>query len=389
MSKKIIILPRLAKGEDIPCFALTGPEAGSDAASIPDSGVVCKQMFEGKETLGIQLNWEKRYITLAPVATVLGLAFKLYDPEHLLGEQEDIGITCALIPVDTAGVSIGRRHFPLNTPFQNGPTQGKDVFIPLDWIIGGVDMAGQGWRMLMDCLSAGRAISLPSGAIGTAKAACYSTGAYARIRKQFNMPIGYFEGIQDPLAKMAGITYMIDAASLLTISAIDRGEKPAVLSAILKYHATAGSREVINYAMDIHGGRAICLGPNNYIGRSYQSLPIGITVEGANILTRNLIIFGQGAIRCHPYVLAELEAAQSDTDQAIVNFDKALFGHIGFTLSNALRSLFLGISNGRLSHIGVGASRDKPYYQYLTRLSANFALVADCTMLLLGGETQT
>ncbi len=384
--QKNYYLPRLAQGQEIPCFALTGPEAGSDAASIPDVGIVCRGTFEGNTIIGIRINWEKRYITLAPVATLLGLAFVLYDPEQLLGEQENRGITCALIPVQTPGITIGRRHFPLNTPFQNGPTQGKDVFIPLTWIIGGVAMAGQGWRMLMDCLSAGRAISLPSTAISTAKVACYTTGAYARIRKQFNTPIGYFEGVQDYLAKMAGITYMIDAARLLTLSSIDRGEKPAVLSAIVKYHATAGARAVVNYAMDIHGGRAICLGPHNYLARMYQSLPIGITVEGANILTRNLIIFGQGAIRCHPYVLAELSAAQSDRPDALIDFDQALFGHIGFTLSNVVRSVFLGLTNGRLSYVGIDSRRNRPYYQYLTRLSTNFALIADCCMLLLGGE---
>ena len=384
--QKNYYLPRLAKGEEIPCFALTGPEAGSDAASIPDSGVVCKGQFEGKEVIGIRLNWEKRYITLAPIATVLGLAFKLHDPDHLIGEQHDLGITCALIPTDTSGITIGRRHFPIHTPFQNGPTQGKDVFIPLDWIIGGVEMAGQGWRMLMDCLSAGRAISLPSGAIGSAKAACFATGAYARVRRQFNMPIGFFEGIQEPLAKIASLAYRSDAACLLTLSAIDAGAKPAILSAIVKLNSTEDARQVIQHALDIQGGRAICLGPHNYLASSYCSTPIAITVEGANILTRNLIVFGQGAIRCHPFVLAEMQAAQDDSPCALYNFDKAFFGHIGFTLSNICRSLYLGLTNARLSCVGKVDKRSKPYYQYLTRISANFALIADAAMLSLGGE---
>ena len=385
--QKNYYLPRLAKGEEIPCFALTSPEAGSDAAGIPDIGIVCKGEFEGKEILGMRVTWDKRYITLAPVATVLGLAFQLLDPEHLLGDEENLGITCALIPVETEGVITGRRHFPLNTPFQNGPTQGDDVFMPLDWIIGGQAMAGQGWRMLMDCLSVGRAISLPSMAIGGAKGACFSTGAYARVRKQFGMPVGYFEGVQSELAKMAGTTFAIDAARLLTLSAIDNGEKPSVLSAIVKYHATEGGRSVANSGMDIHGGRAICLGPNNYIGRAYQGIPIGITVEGANILTRNLIIFGQGAIRCHPYILSELKAAKiEDNKEALPLFDKAFFGHIGFTLSNVARALWFGLTSGRLNCFRHADKTTKRYYRWLTRLSAQFALAADTTMLRMGGE---
>ena len=384
--QKQYYLPRLARGEEVPCFALTAPEAGSDAASIADNGVVCEAEFEGKKTTGIRLNWEKRYITLAPVATVLGLAFKLYDPDHLLGGEEQLGITCALIPTSTAGIEIGRRHFPIHTPFQNGPTTGHDVFIPLDWIIGGPAMAGQGWRMLMDCLSAGRAISLPSGAIGSGKAACFATTAYARIRRQFNVPIGYFEGIQVPLAKMASLVYRSDAACQLALAAIDHGEKPAIQSAIVKYHATEDSRYIILHALDIQGGRAICLGPHNYLSSSYNSSPISITVEGANILTRNLIIFGQGAIRCHPYVLAELTAAQESGKTGLVDFDKAFFGHIGFTLSNLVRSIVLGFTNGRNVQVKVNDERSRPYYQYLSRLSANFALVADFAMLSLGGE---
>jgi acyl-CoA dehydrogenase len=383
--QKDYYLPRLARGEEIPCFALTGPEAGSDAGSIPDKGIVCRAMWEGKEILGIRLNWDKRYITLAPVATVLGLAFKLYDPEHLLSDEEERGITCALIPVQTPGITIGRRHLPLYTPFQNGPTQGKDVFIPMDWIIGGVPMVGHGWQMLVECLSAGRAISLPSSVIGGAKAMALATGAYARIRKQFNMPIGEFEGIQEALARMAGYTYLIDAARIMTIGTVDRGEKPSVASAILKYHATEFGRQVVQDAMDVHGGKAICLGDRNYIAPLYLSAPISITVEGANILTRNMIIFGQGAIRCHPYVLSEMEAAQDiQLARSLNKFDHALFGHIGYTTSNIVRTLALALTSGYISRAPKTTTRR--YYQQLTRFSAAFALISDVCMLLLGGK---
>ncbi|MGR9088694.1 MAG: acyl-CoA dehydrogenase, partial [Gammaproteobacteria bacterium] len=285
-------LPRLATGEEIPAFALTGPLAGSDAGAMPDTGIVCYGDFNGKKTLGVRLNWEKRYITLGPVATVLGLAFKLYDPDHLIGKQENIGITLALIPTGTQGVSIGRRHFPLDSAFQNGPNWGKDVFIPMDWIIGGVGQVGNGWRMLMQCLATGRAISLPALGVSGAKFTSRNTGAYARIRKQFNVPIGEFEGIEEPLARMAGETYLIDAARQVTCAALDQGEQPSVISAILKYELTERMRKVINDGMDIQGGSGICLGPRNYLGRLYQVIPISITVEGANILTRSMMIFG-------------------------------------------------------------------------------------------------
>lgn len=383
--QKNYYLPRLASGEEIPCFALTNPEAGSDASSIPDYGVVCHGKLNDKKILGIRLNWDKRYITLAPVATILGLAFKLYDPDHLLGKNAELGITCALIPTTTPGVHIGRRHLPLSAPFQNGPTQGKDVFIPIDWIIGGVAMAGQGWKMLIECLSVGRSISLPASALGNAKVMSYASGAYARIRKQFNLPIGYFEGIQKFLARITGHTYIMNAAIKFTLAAIDRGEKPAVPSAILKYHSTEQARRMINDAMDIHAGKGICLGPRNYLARSYQTAPIGITVEGANILTRNLIIFGQGAIRCHPYALAELEAA-NDVDEKIrlKNFDTALFGHLGFSLSNIFRSLFLSLTEGWL--VNIAATPIKRYQQQLTRYSAAFALIADFSMLMLRSD---
>ena len=316
-------LPRLARGEEVPCFALTHPRAGSDAASLPDTGIVCKGMYQGKEIVGLKLNFSKRYITLAPIATVVGLAFRLYDPDKLLGgDKIDYGITCALIPRDTPGLSIGRRHFPLNVPFQNGPLSGKDVFVPLDTIIGGPKMAGQGWRMLVEQLSVGRCISLPSNATGGAKAGVFASGAYTRIRRQFNMPVGKFEGVEAVIARMVGYTYTMDAARSVTAGAIDGGEKPSVPSAMLKYHVTEMGRQVANDAMDVHGGKGIQLGPRNYLGRSYQVVPVAITVEGANILTRSLIIFGQGAMRCHPFVLKEMNAARNpDRKQGVDDFD--------------------------------------------------------------------
>jgi acyl-CoA dehydrogenase len=380
-------LPRLAKGQEIPAFALTNPNAGSDAASIPDYGVVCKGMWEGREVLGMRVTWDKRYITLGPICTVLGLAFRLYDPEHLLSDREDIGITCALVPTNTPGVNIGRRHLPLNGKFQNGPNSGKDVFMPLDWIIGGPKMAGQGWRMLMECLAAGRSISLPSSNVGMAKLAVRGTGGYARVRTQFKTAIGKFEGIEEPLARMGGSLYMTDAMRVMTAAAIDLGERPSVISAIAKYHATERARQSVNDAMDIQGGKGICLGPNNFIGRAYQQMPVAITVEGANILTRSLIIFGQGAIRCHPYVLKEMQAARDhDRARALVDFDRAFWGHIGFTVRNAARSLVIGLTGGRFVRVPSRFGRENHrYLRQLTRFSASFALLADVSMLTMGG----
>jgi acyl-CoA dehydrogenase len=384
-AQKSHYLPRLARGDDVPCFALTGPRAGSDAASIPDTGIICKGLWQGEEVVGIKLNFSKRYITLAPVATVIGLAFRLYDPDRLMGEKADLGITCALIPRDTPGISIGRRHFPLNIPFQNGPIHGRDVFVPLDAIIGGFATAGQGWRMLVEQLSVGRCISLPSSATGGAQAAVYATGAYARIRRQFNMPIGNFEGIEQVLARMAARTYIIDAARSVTAGAIDGGEKPSVPSAMLKYHATEIGRMIANDAMDVHGGKGICLGPKNYLGRGYQIVPVGITVEGANILTRNLIIFGQGAVRCHPFVLKEMNAAKNaNREEGVREFDAAVLGHVGFAISNAVRSLVLGLTSARFTRVpDTGATAR--YFQHVNRYSASFALATDVAMLALGG----
>lgn len=375
-------LPRLARGQEIPCFALTSPEAGSDAGAIPDSGVVCMGEWQGEQVLGMRLTWNKRYITLAPIATVLGLAFKLSDPHHLLGGEEDLGITCALIPTHTPGVEIGKRHFPLNVPFQNGPTRGQDIFVPIDFIIGGPKMAGQGWRMLVECLSVGRGITLPSNATGGLKTVAMATGAYAHIRRQFKLSIGKMEGIEEPLARMAGNAYMMDAAAALITYGIVLGEKPAVLSAIVKYHCTHRGQRAILDAMDIVGGKGIMLGETNFVARAYQGAPIAITVEGANILTRSMIIFGQGAIRCHPYVLEEMAAAQNNDVHA---FDRLLFKHIGHVGSNTMRSLWLGLTNGLGSRT---PTRDatKRYYQYINRLSANLALLSDVSMAVLGGS---
>ncbi len=383
--QKDYYLPRLARGEEVPCFALTSPDAGSDATAMTDWGVVCEGKHEGKTVLGIRLNWNKRYITLAPVATVIGMAFKLYDPDHLLGNKEDLGITCALIPRHTPGVQIGRRHLPLSAQFQNGPTQGKDVFIPVAWIIGGPKRAGQGWRMLMECLAGGRAVSLPSVTTGGAKAAVFFTGAYARIRKQFKQSIGRFEGVGEVLGRMAGNLYLMDAARRFTIGALDRGDKPSVASAIAKYHITERARCIGNDAMDIQGGKGIIMGPRNYLARGYEAIPIAITVEGANILTRNMIIFGQGAIRCHPYVLAEYEAARlKDENQALLAFDQAIFSHLGFTISNLVRAFFLGLSGAKL--VAAPQGKMKAYYQQATRFSSAFALIADLCMMVYGGN---
>ncbi|MEM7612192.1 MAG: acyl-CoA dehydrogenase [Pseudomonadota bacterium] len=379
-------LPGLASGDEVPCFALTSPQAGSDAAALIDSGIVCKGQWEGKEITGIKLNWNKRYITLAPVATVLGLAFKLRDPDGLIGDVADYGITAALIPTNTPGVVHGRRHLPLDVPFQNGPTSGKDVFVPLDYIIGGPEMAGKGWKMLVELLSVGRAITLPSSGAGGGQAATFATGAYARIRKQFHLPIGQFEGVGEAISRMAGYTYIMNAAVDVTAGAISQGEKPAVPSAILKYHCTELARKVANDGMDVHGGKGVMLGPRNYMGRGYMALPIAITVEGANILTRSLIIFGQGAIRCHPFVLRELHAAQDeDQDRGLEAFDNALFGHIGYAISNAARSFVLALTHAKFSEVPVGGPTHR-YFQNINRYSAAFALTADFAMLTLGGR---
>jgi acyl-CoA dehydrogenase len=379
-------LPRLADGREVPCFGLTGPTAGSDATSIPDFGIVCKGEWNGAQVLGVRLNFEKRYITLAPVATIIGLAFRLYDPDGLLGDEKDRGITLALVPRGTPGMDIGRRHFPLNCVFQNGPIYGKDVFLPLSQLIGGEDCIGHGWRMLVECLSVGRAITLPSTASGASKLAAVVTGAYARIRKQFGLSIGRFEGVEEALGRIAGHAYAASALSQATAAAVDRGEKPAVPSAIAKYHCTEMSREVARDAMDIHGGKGVILGPKNYLGRGWQAAPISITVEGANIMTRSLMIFGQGAIRCHPWVLKEMRAAQHpDPAVRLREFDANLFGHIGFAISNAVRSCWYGLTFAKIG-AAPGDDYTQRYFRKLNRYSANLALLADTSMLLLGGK---
>ena len=384
--QKNYYLPRLAVGEEIPCFGLTGPTAGSDATSIPDTGIICKRKYKGKQVLGMRLTFDKRYITLSSVATIVGLAFKLYDPDGLVGDKKDLGISVALVPSDTPGMEIGLRHFPLNVPFHNGPVRGKDVFVPLDALVGGIDMAGHGWRMLIELLAVGRAITLPSTSGGGAKLVALATGAYSRIRKQFNLPIGRFEGIEEVMSRLAGYTYAISALSRMTATAVDLGEKPAVPSAIAKYHATSMARQVVTDAVDIHGGKGIIMGPKNYLGRAYQGMPIWITVEGANILTRSMMIFGQGAIRCHPYVLQEMEAARmEDQYLGLKEFDNALFSHIGYSIGNAVRSMVLGLSFARFAAVPTDRKTAK-YYRKLTRYSAALAFASDIAMLTLGGK---
>lgn len=384
--QKQYYLPRLAVGEEIPCFGLTSPTAGSDATSISDYGIVEKRVVDGEEVVGVRLNFDKRYITLAPVATVIGLAFRLYDPERLIGDKEDVGISLALLPRDTDGIRIGRRHLPLNIPFQNGPIQGRDVFVPVDALIGGPAYAGQGWRMLVECLSIGRSISLPSNATGGAQMGALATTAYARLRRQFNMAIGHFEGVQEALARILGNTYAVTALSRATAAAVDRGEKPAVPSAIAKFHTTELAREVARDAMDIHGGKGVILGPKNYLGRAWQGAPIAITVEGANILTRSLMIFGQGAIRCHPLVLKEMQALQEpDPDTRLQLFDRLLFAHVGMAISNAVRAFWLGLIHARIGRSPAHRDTAK-YFRKLDRYAAALGLCADIAMLSLGGK---
>jgi acyl-CoA dehydrogenase len=378
-------LPRLASAKEIPCFGLTSPEAGSDAASMIDSGVVCRGTWDGREVIGIKLNWHKRYITLGPIATVLGLAFKLHDPDHLIGDRDDIGITVALVPTNLPGVEIGRRHLPAFNAFQNGPTWGRDVFIPIDNVIGGVAQVGKGWKMLMSALAAGRGISLPSLSAAGAAFTAHTSGAYARIREQFHVPIGRFEAIQERLGRMAATAYLIDAARRLTCAALDHGHKPAVITAIMKEQATERLRVVTNDAMDIHGGKAIQEGPLNYLGSGYRAVPIGITVEGANIVTRSLIQFGQGAIRCHPYLLKEMTALEDpDRGEGLAQFDQAFWGHVGHSFVNALRALGRAWTAGA-SAPAPEAGDTRRFYKQLGRYASAFALAVDMALLTLGG----
>jgi acyl-CoA dehydrogenase len=383
-------LPRLAKGLEVPCFSLTGPTSGSDAATMRDVGYVTRGKHEGKDVVGIRLSWEKRYITLGPQATLVGLAFRLIDRENILGRGEDIGITVALVPADHPGVSIGRRHLPSGSAFPNGPNWGDNVFIPIDWVIGGEKMVGQGWRMLMECLAAGRAISLPSSSAAGSKSLLRNTSAYARIRKQFDLPIGKMEGLEEPLARMVENAYVIEAARGVTASMVSRGEKPSVISAIMKYQTTERLRRSLNDAMDLHGGKAVCDGPSNYVQSAYQAMPVGITVEGANILTRSLITFAQGALRSHPYLYKEIQAVQDvDEERGLAAFDKAFSGHVAFALSNVFGAFFHNATFGYFGHVPEKAYGTAEWYRQLWRSSRNFALVADLTVAVLGGGLKT
>lgn len=379
-------LPGLARGEEIPCFGLTSPEAGSDAGAIPDTGVVCYGQFEGQEVLGLRMNFSKRWITLAPIATVVGLAFKMYDPDHLLGEQTEYGITCALLPASHEGVIVGPRHNP-GPPFMNGTVEGKDVFIPLDWIIGGVKNAGKGWRMLMECLAVGRGISLPALSTSTSEMTYLNVGAFSRIRQQFKISVGKFEGVQEANSEIASDTYMLEAFRYLVTCGLNQGGKPAVMTAIAKYYATEGMRKVVNHGMDVVGGRAIQMGPRNFLAPYYQAIPVSITVEGANILSRSLMIFGQGSMRCHPYLYEELQLLQAEDSAAALNpFDNLLFKHLGYTFNRTARSFAYAFTGGSSAAPQSAVDFTQPYYKIINRLSANFALTADMCLGLLAGD---
>ncbi len=374
-------LPALARGDDIPCFALTSPSAGSDAGAITDHGVVCRGRWQNEDIIGIRLNWDKRYISLAPVASLIGLAFQLSDPEGLVGDQPSLGMSCALIPARLPGIEIGKRHLPLNAPFMNGPVRGRDVFVPLDCLIGGLDLAGQGWRMLTQCLATGRAISLPAGSSGLLQGLARQSGAYARIREQFGRPIGEFEGVAEALGRIGGRTYAATALSRMTAAAVDTGERPSVASAIAKYHCTDLMRKAAADAMDIHAGKGVMLGPNNWLGRTWQAAPIHATVEGANILTRSMMIYGQGALRAHPYLLREIQALDKDD---IAAFESLLGAHFGHLSRAASRAFVLALCDARLASAPAGPAA--AHYRQLARYSAAFALVGDFCALSLGAE---
>lgn len=382
-------LPGLAKGEEIPCFGLTSPEAGSDAGAIPDTGVVCYGDFEGQQTLGLKMNFSKRWITLAPVATVVGLAFKLYDPEGLLGDKSktEYGITCALIPASHEGVVVGPRHHPGGSPFMNGTVEGRDVFIPIDWIIGGAENAGKGWRMLMECLAVGRGISLPALSTAASEMTYLSVGAFAKIRQQFKLSVGQFEGVQEVSSEIVSDTYKLEAFRYLVTCGLNQGGKPAVMTAMAKYYATETMRKLVNHGMDITGGRGIQQGPRNFLANMYQAIPISITVEGANILSRSLMIFGQGSMRCHPYLFEELQLLQAeDKNAALETFNTMLYQHLGYTLNRAARAFTYGWF-GSSQHRPDSADKfTQPYYKIINRLSADFALTADMCLGLLAGD---
>ncbi len=377
--QKKYYLPRLADGREIPCFGLTEPGAGSDAGAISSYG----EVFKGDDgKLYMRLNWNKRYITLAAVATTIGLAFKLRDPQNLLGKGADLGITCALIPSNTPGVVLGRRHDPLGVPFYNCPTQGKDVVVPIDAIVGGADGAGKGWGMLMECLAAGRGISLPAQATGGAKLMTRVTSAYTVVRQQFGVSIGKFEGIEEPLARIGGFTYALEGMRKFTLGALDKGIKPPVITAMQKYYSTEISRKLMNDAMDVMGGAAISMGPRNLLAEGYIAMPIGITVEGANILTRTLMVFGQGALRAHPYAYKEVNTIEKGD---LAGFDEAFWGHIGHVVRNSFRAIVLSLTRGYVAPSPVSGST-AVYYRRLTWASASFAILADIAMGALGGQ---
>jgi acyl-CoA dehydrogenase len=388
--QKSYYLPRLANGDEVPCFSLTGPRSGSDAATMRDVGVVCHGEHDGQQVLGIRLHWNKRYITLGPVATLVGLAFDLQDPDGLLGGEEDVGITVALIPANHPGVNIGRRHLPSGAAFPNGPNWGSDVFIPMSFLVGGQARAGQGWRMLMECLAAGRAISLPASAAAATKQMLRVSTAYGRVRKQFGLPVAKMQGVEEPLVRMAENAYVVEAARGVTAAMVSRGDKPAVISALMKYQTTEKMRQSINDAMDLHGGKAICDGPSNYLQSAYQMMPVAITVEGANILTRTLITFAQGALRSHPYLYAEIKAAQADDKAAgLAAFETAFLGHVGFAVSNVTGALFHNLTGGLFAKAPPASEEMAVCYKQLSRASRNFALVADMSVAMLGGGLKT
>ncbi len=385
--QKNYYLPRLAQGLEIPCFALTSPVAGSDATSIIDTGIVCEQIIDGQPVLGMRLNWSKRYITLAPIATLIGLAFKLYDPDHLLGDNDFLGITCALVPRNTPGVAIGRRHLPNGIVFQNGPIQGQDVFLPLEYIIGGKAQIGQGWKMLVECLSVGRAISIPSMSIGALKACIAYVGAYTKIRRQFKHALVDFEGIQEALSSLAGLTYIADAMEELATTLIDQGEKPSVISAIVKYQVSEMARKGILNSMDILGGKGLCIGMNNPMTAYYWSVPIAITVEGASILTRSLVIFGQGLFRSHPYLFKEMQLAEEKPSKKnLFQFDKVLLAHFKHILHVTGLSFLGGLSKGKMLKVKTEDTVLASALQNLNRYSAAFSLLVEGLALWYGGS---
>lgn len=381
-------LPGLANGTEIPCFGLTSPEAGSDAGAIPDTGIVCYGSYQGQEVLGLKMNFSKRWITLAPIATVIGLAFKLYDPDGLLGDKSksEYGITCALIPASHEGIKIGARHNP-GAPFMNGTVEGTDIFIPIDWIIGGQQNAGKGWRMLMECLGVGRGISLPALATAAAEMSYLLVGAFASVRQQFKVSVGHFEGVQEATSDIASDAYMLESFRYMVTCGLNQGGTPAVMTAMAKYYATETMRNVINHGMDVVGGRAIQLGPRNFMALTYQSIPVAITVEGANILTRSLMIFGQGSMRCHPYLFEELQLLQSDNkESALKKFNTLLFKHLAYTFNRAAKALAFGLTGGSKEGSSSADDFSKPYYAMINRMSADFALTADMALGILAGD---